>query len=157
MDIVYRLRDNSEFIASVQRATMTTKEYGIEPTDGLFGSAEWWARVEAGQLARHTIRGCITRVYLASMNDWPEFELTDDNGKKSRWTREANSKAQASIYEVGRRVELDYVFQRHQPASWDGGSETEIVLEIRIGDSTQPANATSDSAAVASKNRRETQ
>ncbi len=92
MNIVYRLRDNREFITSVQKASLTTKEFGIEPTDGLFGSAEWWSRVESGQLASHTLRGCISRIYMGSMNDWPEFELTSDDGEKSRWTREANSK-----------------------------------------------------------------
>ncbi len=136
MNIAYRLRDNPEFIANVQRATMATKEFGIEPTDALFGSAEWWSRVESGQLATHTLRGYITRVYMGSMNDWPEFELTSDDGEKSSWTREANSKAHASMYEVGRRVELDYVLQRHRPAAWDGGSETRVVLEIRIGSAT---------------------
>ncbi len=133
MNLVYRLRDNLDFIADVQRATTSTKEFGIEPTCGLFGSAEWWGRAESGELATHTLRGYISRVYMGSMNDWPEFELTSDDGEKSSWTREANSKAYASMYEVGRRVELDYVLQRHRPAAWNGGSETKVVLEIRIG------------------------
>jgi hypothetical protein len=141
MEIVYRLRDNSEFMANVQKATTTTKEFGIEPTDGLFGSGEWWARVDSGQLALHTLRGHVSRVYMASMNDWPEFELTSDSGEKSRWTREANTKEQASMYEVGRHVELDYVLQHHRPAAWDGGSETKVILEIRIGGAAQPAVA----------------
>ena len=129
---MYRLRDARDFVASVQKATTTTKEFGIEPTDGLFGSAEWWSRVESGQLARHSIRGTITRVYMASMNDWPEFELTADDGERSKWTREANTAEQDRLYAAGRRVELDYVLQRHRPDSWDGGSETKVVVEIRI-------------------------
>jgi len=141
MNIVYRLRDNSEFIANVQRATTTTKEFGIEPTDGLFGSAEWWGRVESGKLAKHTLLGLISRVYMASMNDWPEFELTSNEGEKSQWTREVNSRELGVLYEVGRPVELDYVLQRHRPAAWDGGSETKVVLEIRIGDAAQPGVA----------------
>jgi hypothetical protein len=41
MKIAYRLRDNAKHIAQVQKATLTTDDFGIEPTDGLFGSAEW--------------------------------------------------------------------------------------------------------------------
>ena len=42
LTITYQLRKNKEFIRHVQRATMTTDEFGIEPTHGLFGSTEWW-------------------------------------------------------------------------------------------------------------------
>ena len=132
MNVVYRLRDDPAFIKNVQQATTTTDDYGIEPTDGLFGSAEWWSRVDSGQLVRHTLRGRITDVYMAGMKDWPEFELTSDEGETSRWTREANTKEQSATYEVGRRVEIDYVLQRHRPASSDRGAETKVVLEIRI-------------------------
>jgi hypothetical protein len=135
--VVYRLRDDGDFIANVQRATTTTNEFGIEPTDGLFGSADWWSRVDSGRLATHTLRGHVSRVYMAGMNDWPEFEMMSDDGEKSRWTREANTIEQSKMYEAGRRVEVDYVLQRHRPASWDRGSETKVVLEIRLGDAAE--------------------
>ena len=38
MSPVYRLRDDQFRIDAVQKATLTTTEYGIEPTHGLFGS-----------------------------------------------------------------------------------------------------------------------
>jgi hypothetical protein len=38
MQVAYRLRDDAGHIENVQKATRSTKEYGIEPTDGLFGS-----------------------------------------------------------------------------------------------------------------------
>lgn len=134
MRVVYRLRDDAEHVANVQKATQTTTDYGIEPTHGLFGSPEWWKCIESGRLAVHTLRGRITDVYMAGMKDWPEFEMVSDAGEVSRWTREANSEEQAALYEVGRPVEIDYVLQRHRPASWDRGAETKIVLEIRVGE-----------------------
>ena len=34
-------------LAAMQKATLTTPDFGIEPTDGLFGSAEWWEEIAA--------------------------------------------------------------------------------------------------------------
>jgi len=70
---------------------LATKEFGIEPTHGLLGSREWWSEIESGRLRVHTLRGTIGRVYMGSMNDWPEFELVTAEGQKSSWTREAKS------------------------------------------------------------------
>jgi hypothetical protein len=133
METVYRLRDDEEKIAGVQRATQATTEFGIEPTHGLFGSPKWWSYIETGQLSVHRLRGTITRLFMGSMGDWPEFELTGEDGSVSEWTREANSKEQASLYEVGQLAEIDYVRQRHRRNSFDSGAETEVVLEIRVG------------------------
>jgi FtsP/CotA-like multicopper oxidase with cupredoxin domain len=132
MKLVYRLRDDLERIAAIQNATLTTKEFGIEPTHGLLGSKQWWAAIEIGSLPLRILRGSIARTYMASMNDWPEFEVVTTDGQTSKWTREANSREQAARYEAGRQVEIDYIIQRHRPASWDGGGETEIILEIRV-------------------------
>jgi hypothetical protein len=126
------LREDADRIANVQRATSTTRDFGIEPTHGLFGSPEWWSNIDSGVLPTRTVRGVITRVYMASMNDWPEFELRSDSGELSRWTREANTKQQAALYEANRRVELDYVVQHLRRASLSGCDETQVVLEIRV-------------------------
>jgi hypothetical protein len=131
---VYRLRDDSQKIADVQRATLSTTEFGIEPTHGLFGSEEWWGQVASGTLAVHTLRGNITRVYLGPMGDWPAFEMQSEAEEFSKWTREANTAELARAYAVGRAIEIDYVVQRHRPAAWDGGATTKVVVEIRVGD-----------------------
>jgi hypothetical protein len=65
MKIAYRLRDNAKHIAQVQKATLTTDDFGIEPTDGLFASAEWWNRIASGELTVHTLRGTITEQFMA--------------------------------------------------------------------------------------------
>jgi hypothetical protein len=99
---IYRLRADKDFIAQVQKATTTSEEFGIEPTHGLFGSAEWWQHVRDGTLPVHTLRGAITRVYMGSMNDWPEFTMRSETGEESSWSRYANNPVFASLYTVGR-------------------------------------------------------
>ena len=128
---IYRLQSDKDFIAQVQKATARTEEFGIEPTHGLFASAEWWQHVRDGTLPVHTLRGTITRVYMGSMNDWPEFAMRSETGEESSWSCDANDSAFASLYTVGRAIELDYVVQRHRPKSC-GGSEDKIPIEIRV-------------------------
>ena len=129
---IYRLRSDKDFIAQVQKATVTTERFGIESTHGLFGSPEWWRHVRDGTLPVHTLRGAITRVYMGSMNDWPEFTMRSDTGQESSWSRYASDPVFASLYTVGRRIELDYVVQRHRPNSFDDGAEDKIPIEIRV-------------------------
>jgi hypothetical protein len=132
MRTIYRLRADKEFIAQVQKATTTSEEFGIEPTHRLFGSAEWWQHVHDGTLPVHTLRGAITRVYLGSMNDWPEFTMRTETGEESSWSRYEDEPAFASLYTVGRPIELDYVLQRHRLRSFDRGAEHKIPIEIRV-------------------------
>jgi hypothetical protein len=130
--VAYRLKDNPEWIGYVQKATLNTEDFGIEPTHGLLGSDEWWANIASGKLPTVTISGVISKVYMGSMGDWPMFEMTDSGGEKSAWTREANTEEQGELYAAGRAIELDYVVQRHRKKSWDGGAEHKIPLEVRI-------------------------
>ena len=70
MTVVYHLRKNTQYIKAVQKATLATKDFGIEPNHGPFGSDEWWEHISRGTLPVHTLSGHITKVYMASMNDW---------------------------------------------------------------------------------------
>jgi len=143
MIVVYRLKEDQRFIEGVQRATRTTKNFGIEPTHGIFGSDEWWKKIDTGELQVHRLKGRITGLYMESMNDWPVFEMTSDAGEVSRWTRNENGAAlklyralnpyrARDPYRVGTLVEVDYVLQRHRPESSDKGAEVKQVLEIRV-------------------------
>jgi hypothetical protein len=118
MKIAYRLRDNPKHIEQVQKATLTTDDFGIEPTGGLFGSPEWWGRIANGELPIHTLRGTITERFMGSMGDWPEIRILSDTGEKSSWTREVNHREQDALYRVGRQIEIDYVLQKHRGKSW---------------------------------------
>jgi len=129
---IYRLQADTEFIAQVQRATTTSEEFGIESTHGLFGSAEWWQHVRDGTLPVQTLRGAITRVYMGSMNDWPEVTMRTETGEESSWSRYANDPAFAWLYTIGRPIELDYVVQQHRRHSFESGAKRKIPIEIRV-------------------------
>lgn len=132
---VYELRKDAEHVRKVQKATLTTEQYGIQPTHGLFGSDEWWQKIESGDLPKHTLRGTITRLAMGSMGDWPGFTMRTDDGAESSWQRFAHTTELCGLYAVGRCVELVYVVQRNrEKAPVDAGEETECVIEVRIGD-----------------------
>jgi hypothetical protein len=83
MRVIYRLRDDKEHVERVQKATLTTEQFGIEPTHGLLGSADWWEKVSSSELPVLTCRGIITRRYMGSRNDWPEFTMRSDSGEET--------------------------------------------------------------------------
>lgn len=130
--IVYKLKEDIEKIKNVQRATQTTDDFGIEPTHGMFGSDEWWGNIESGKLSTETVQGKITKVYMAGMNDWPEFKMMDESGAVSSWTRETNFVEQDQLYRIGAAIEIDYVWQSHRPKSFSQGAKVKQVIEIRI-------------------------
>ncbi len=132
MKPAYQLKHDLEFISSVQKATLSTENFGIEPTHGLFGSPDWWEQISSGKLPLSTLRGVITQRYMGSMADWPEIKVQSDTGEVSRWTRKVNSVKQDALYVPGQTIEIDFVVQRHRAKSFDEGSETKVVVEIRV-------------------------
>lgn len=133
---VYDLRDDADHTAAVQRATLTTREFGVEPTHGLFGSTEWWQQIESGSLPLETLKGSISRVYMGSMGDWPEFEMQCEDGSSHNFTRHQMPPdgSRDSLYKEGRKIEVDTVwqqFRREAPAS-HGPRDHRVVTAIRI-------------------------
>ena len=135
MVTVYRLRQDKQQIDAVQRATSNTWKFGVAQTHGLFGSDEWWSNIESGKLVIYTLRGTIGKIYLGGMRDTPEFIMRSEDGKETSWLRCANNKELDDFYAVGRRIEVDYVLQRHRFFSGlNYLRRHKIVLEIRIGE-----------------------
>jgi hypothetical protein len=132
MKTVYRLSENVRHIQAVQAATLNSPDYGLKQTHGLFGSDEWWTNIECGALSVIKISGVISKVCMGSQGDWPMFEIVDDSGIQTSWTREVNSRELDEYYRVGFKVEFDYVVQLFKK-DHGTGPETKIVTEIRIG------------------------
>ena len=105
----------------------------------LFGSSDWWANIESGELPTHTITGIISRVFLSGHNDYPEFEI-DSDGERTCWTRTTSSipgcdltrRELANLYRSGARVNLTYVEQRFKTPLPGVGEHSKCVLEIWI-------------------------
>lgn len=135
---IYELAQDQQQIAAVQKATLTTEEYGLEPTHGLFGSDEWWKQIADGRLPVETLRGTISRVYMGSMGDWPVFELVMEGGSTEQFTRYQTPPdgSQDAFYVVGRAIELDTVWQeaRRGAPDWGIPGRTRTVLAIRVAD-----------------------
>jgi hypothetical protein len=128
MFTIYRLQNDADEIRKVQETTRTSDKWGIESTHGLFGSAEWWQHIRYGTLPIHHLKGTISRVYMGSMNDWPEFTMRSETGEESSWSRYAKEPEFGAFYVVGRRIEIDYVVQYLR----SDGSEDKIPVEIRV-------------------------
>jgi len=122
----YDLSDDDEQVAKVQNATLNTSDYGLVPEVALYGSAEWWEAISNGLIQKHTIDGVITDVFTSGDSNWPQFEV-DNNGVKTDWTRFGDQ----SLYEVGRRVKLEYVVQKVKKA-WIGSPYQNEVLTISV-------------------------
>jgi hypothetical protein len=86
------------------------------------------------ELPVHTCRGIITKRYLGSMNDWPEFTMCSDSGEETNWSRFGHSGEDDRYYQVGRRIEVDYVLEPIRPGSLDPRTERKTVIEVRIED-----------------------
>ena len=132
MNITYDLKLDATYLEQVQNATLNTEEFGIQQTHGLFGSGEWWQKIETGELRLITLKGKIAKTFMGSMGDWPMFELVNLEGKKSQWTRELNNKNNDAFYSVGKNVEIDYVIQHHKESSFSKETETKCIIQIRV-------------------------
>lgn len=131
---IYNLADEREHIRKVQRATLNTTDYGlvVVPEHGLFGSEQWWEAIRTGKLPTVRIEGVTTRVYMGSMNDWPEFEI-ESGGSKTTWTRHVHRGEDDRFYVVGKRVCLEYVIQHAKKDLGNlGTTEDKVVLRIAV-------------------------
>ena len=136
MITIYRLQLDKSYVREVQEATNSTENFGIEPTHGMFGSVEWWQHIREGTLPVYNLKGTISSVHMGSMNDWPEFTLRAEDGKESTWSRYANAPEFATLYTVGRPIEIDYVIQRHRATSVGPGTQLRIPIEIRLAETS---------------------
>ena len=113
-------------------STLTTPNFGIEPTPGLFGTPEWWEQISSARLPLQTLRGIISERYWGSMGDWPGIKVQSDAGETSSWTRMTTNRELDVLYIPGQRIKIDFVLQRHRPESFDRGAEVRQVVEIRV-------------------------
>lgn len=126
MKRIYDLAEDHELIEKVQRATLTTPDFGIIPEIAIYGSHEWWQAIEDGRIPRHVIDGVISDVFTSGESNWPQFEV-DSNGSKTVWTRFGDPR----LYASGQRVRLVYVVQQPK-RSWTGNPYQNEVLSIDV-------------------------
>jgi hypothetical protein len=129
LQTVYNLKDDKQKIAQTQRVSIDkSSPFGLKAENNLlFGSDKWFAAIENGEIKKHRIKGKISKVYMSGHNDWPEFEIENEEGKTS-WTREGAD----SAYGVGRDAEIIYVEQKFKKPIAILGPFSKCVIQINI-------------------------
>lgn len=132
------LAQDPEQVADAQALTLdqSRPHIGLKGSLGLFGSAEWWANIEAGVMPLKRISGEIKRVYVAGQDrsDVPNaFDLLSGDGQVQMEGIYVNSPEDVAFYQVGRKVHIVYALDELKMPLPDGGRNySEIVLEVYI-------------------------
>lgn len=99
MKTVYSLREDCEYIAKVQAASLNPKPFGLKTTDGLFGTEQWWHNVETGVIPLIRLTGTITRLLRAGMHKETEsFEMLTSDGKNFQYDCVAADRIDRKLY-----------------------------------------------------------
>jgi hypothetical protein len=125
--LAYDLARDEGRIRAVQQASLTKPGFGFPVEPALFGSPEWWDLVERRRFPATTVEGSISRVFWASMGDWPEFTLTSADGSETNWTREGDLRR----YVEGLRARVRYVELERKPDA--AFTPTEGVRKVVLG------------------------
>jgi hypothetical protein len=129
---VYSFEQDKARVAAMQKASRGSTDFGVSMSPALVGTPEWWRAIQDGTLARTVITGTISRVYWGSMGDWPECEVTADDGTKTTWTREGD----LTRYVKGLRARITFVQHPWKVPDQPGlGAASQIVLTVEIEDS----------------------
>lgn len=132
------LAHDPEQVADAQALSLDqSRPYiGLKGSLGLFGSPEWWANIEAGDMPLKHLSGVIARVYVAGQDrsDVPNaFDLSCSDGTVRMEGIYVNSPEDVALYQVGRKVNVVYVLDELKMPSSNGGKNyLEIVLEVAI-------------------------
>jgi hypothetical protein len=130
---VYDLRTDTLHVRHMQEASLRRPDIGLSTSPALIGSDQWWEMAEDGRLVTHEMSGKITKVYWASMGDWPEFELTSADGR-SNWTRQGDY----TRYVEGLQVRLAYVLHAWKhPNQYGLGTHAKQVTFVDVEESLE--------------------
>lgn len=130
--VVYSLEQDQTRIEVMQKTSLGTTNSGLSPGPALVGTPEWWRATQDGSLARTIVSGTISRVYWGSMGDWPECEVTANDGSKSTWTRWGD----ITRYVEGLQVQFTSVLHPWKVPNRHGlGDTSRVVLIAQVEDS----------------------
>ena len=129
---VYSFEQDEARIEAMQKASLGPTNFGLSLTPALVGTAEWWRATRDGSLVRRVVSGIISKVYWGSMGDWPECEVTANDGSTSTWTRMGD----VSRYVEGLLAQFTSVLHSWKVPDQHGlGAASKIILIAEIEDS----------------------
>jgi len=133
MKTVYHLRQDTEAIARMQRASLDPGPVGLRVTHGLIGSTDWWSRIESKSLALQVVRGKVSGFWPGQWGDGPaEFELQTNSGERSVWLCELPPSLSKQEFRIGRIVEVAFVDQELKSALEGKSNETKVTVSISV-------------------------
>lgn len=127
---LYDLHEERGQRANLEEASAGPPPFGIVPEPAPAGSDEWFSAIERGELPSGVDEGVVERVWWGSMVDWPEFDLVDERGDSTTWTRYGDPRR----YVPGLKVRVRWVEVRHKPGSHIADPHR-MVLRIDLEDS----------------------
>lgn len=103
---VYDARSDQERMLGIQEATKDGR--GLKNTHGLVGSAEWWRRIDTGELRRYVCEGLVVALDGGPMGDWPTMRVQDQATLKVQaWT--VRGAIDSSV--IGRKARVEFALQ----------------------------------------------
>jgi hypothetical protein len=125
---VYSFADDASRVEAMQRGSLSDDPtIGLAP-DPLVGSGPWWHDVRSGEQATTVIDGTISRVYWASMADYPEFAVLIPDGTETSWTREGDVRR----YVPDLAVRIAFTEQPWKTTARAADGPYRVVLQIDI-------------------------
>jgi|GEM_PF-2994376 len=135
MDVIYRLADDENTKAEMQKASLSPDGPGLRQTHGLICSPEWWSNVQSGALKTHTARGVIRGIWFGQYHSGPaEFEMEMPDGTLFGGLCYLDPEDADRVFTLGRIAEVDYVHQFSKVSANDDKAALTVWLEIRLGD-----------------------
>ena len=130
---MYDLREDQQYVQSVQQATLNRPGFGLDPDPALFGSDEWWQAVADGRIPNKVETGAVGDVRWGSMGDWPEWRFLSDDGRETTWTREGDH----TRYVTGLRARVHVATVRwkadsHPVRKQGRNPEHEILIKVEL-------------------------
>lgn len=143
MKMVYllseKLKVNPEYASLTQALTLdSTKPYvGLNGTNGLFGTKEWWDSIEQGRIPLLFISGVIKRTYVAGQ-DPSNFNNTVDllleDGTIQSVGIYTNKKEDSKLFKIGYNASIVYALDELKPQAMlnFGQKYNQIALEMAV-------------------------
>lgn len=134
------LKRDPERVALTQALTLNPDKplRGLKGMHGLYGSPQWWASIEQGQMPLLFVSGTIRDAYVAGMDGGEENNaidlVLDDGSVRNDVGIYVNDKADIALFRVGCRVELVYALDemKKQPAPDGSIDYAKSALEMAV-------------------------
>ena len=118
---IYHLRDDSERV-EVWRWSLDDAHH-LGPARRIYGTDEWWQRIESGQIPTRTLDGTVKEV----RREDAMFDV--ESGQRTTTWSIVGGDDWESHYVPGRRVRITYVDMHH---------EGDMIISVDVADSDEP-------------------